>query len=66
MNSSFQTHPNLIGARVTAYDYGTKTLNAPQTIVAVSTGDRGLMIYTRDENGTIYARAFAGCTVKFN
>jgi hypothetical protein len=67
MNSSFQTHPNLIGATVTAYGYGMHKLLSPQTIVAVAMGKDGwLVIYTRDENGTIHVRDFAGCTVKFN
>jgi hypothetical protein len=67
MNSSFQTHPNLIGASVTESNFGLNKFPVPQTIIAVAMGKDGwLVIYTRGADGTIWKREFAGCTVKFN
>jgi len=66
MNSSFITHPNLIGASVTGDDFGGREWDSPQKIVAVSLESEGLVIYTCMADGTIWRRSFVGCTVVFN
>jgi len=66
MNSSFITHPNLIGASVSHDVFGGRELDSPQTIVAVAASETGLVVYTRDNRGYVYKRDFDGCIVKFN